>query len=953
MTTITKPHWWASFASFYNFSAGSGTTIDSNELISRLNTHLVPKPSEYAAHLASTQGNAVPTTSKIDISVLTSGDDFLRANSGSDYISGKAGDDVLYGEAGSDILHGGAGNDLLVGSNEGNPSGDRDTASYLDATSGVTVAMENAATYAVKDGLGSYDILVGIENIIGSDFADTISGHDGNNMLQGGLGDDTIKGGGGNDVIVDGAGADKLFGDAGNDVIIAGLGKDSIALGSGQDRIVIDSSIAKSIGANADTVTDFQTGSGGDKIDLSALLHAVGYEGSNAVGDGYVKISSVSGGTKISVDADGTGSGTSQTVLTLSNVSVGSFSAANNLVTQSKSIIYAPILGQSNAKGLSTAGSDSESGVTRLKKGLDTYFHPDEVVSMVREGGNTGEAIDIAVGGTTVDGNRNTGYPPERVWWYPDNNKPGEVLLRAVDILNNQIADLKARGVVTPFVIWSQGEAETRKLGQSTNPEAAMDRYKEATYDVFDYIKAHVDPSIEFYMMQTGRLSVEGAKNGGLSASGVQQTLKGLDLVHTAQEDMARERADVHLATNYSDLPLLHEADPNQFPTDDWHPEYESREIIGDRLAAFIAADHGLTHVIQNPGPYPVRALTDLHIYPGTGGGAGGSSSTITGTEGDDRLTAPASGGTLIGLGGADKLIATGGDTTIIGGHGKDSITAGSGRDTIVFGADLLSTLSADTDFVTKFKAGDGGDRIDISGMLEAAGYTGSDPVADGYFKLVADGTRTKLYFDVNGPGGTGPKYLATLDGVSVSSFSVAHNLVIKPENSSGTGGEVSNGLNITGTSSPDMIIGTLGKDIIHGGGGKDMIIGGAGADLLSGGASADAFIFEKSAWSEISTHSGSTLAYADVIDDFATGSGGDHLDISILLELAGFHGSDAVGAGYVTVQAHGSDTAILFDKDGSGSSGSLTIAVLNGVSANAFDEHANLVTHYQAALVS
>src|SRR6185503_18606647 len=147
-------------------------------------------------------------------------------------------------------------------------SSDRDTVSYLDAVSGITAILNNSgATYVSNDGQGSYDLLYGIENIIGSDYADRIEGQDNvNNNLTGGLGNDRIYGGGGNDTVIGGAGDDILYGEEGNDIIVAGTGRDTIYTGSGQDRIVITADILSNIAAHRDNVKDFQTGAGGDQL---------------------------------------------------------------------------------------------------------------------------------------------------------------------------------------------------------------------------------------------------------------------------------------------------------------------------------------------------------------------------------------------------------------------------------------------------------------------------------------------------------------------------------------------------------------------------------------------------------------------------------------------------------------------------------------------------------------
>nr|WP_307104824.1 cadherin domain-containing protein [Sphingomonas sp. SORGH_AS_0950] len=61
------------------------------------------------------------------------------------------------------------------------------------------------------------DTLSGIENLTGTDYADTLTGDAGNNVLDGGLGNDTLSGGAGDDVLIGGIGADRLDGGAGSD----------------------------------------------------------------------------------------------------------------------------------------------------------------------------------------------------------------------------------------------------------------------------------------------------------------------------------------------------------------------------------------------------------------------------------------------------------------------------------------------------------------------------------------------------------------------------------------------------------------------------------------------------------------------------------------------------------------------------------------------------------------
>ncbi len=59
-----------------------------------------------------------------------------------------------------------------------------------------------------------------IENLIGSDHADTLTGNVADNAIYGRAGDDTIRGGAGNDYLDGGSGSDHLHGGLGNDIFV-------------------------------------------------------------------------------------------------------------------------------------------------------------------------------------------------------------------------------------------------------------------------------------------------------------------------------------------------------------------------------------------------------------------------------------------------------------------------------------------------------------------------------------------------------------------------------------------------------------------------------------------------------------------------------------------------------------------------------------------------------------
>ncbi|MDB4091879.1 hypothetical protein N9563_02455, partial [bacterium] len=165
-----------------------------------------------------------PTNTLINIENLTgsshgdtlSGNKFantLNGGDGDDILNGGDGDDTLVGGAGDDELNGGLGNDTLDGGD-----GD-DTASYETHQNGVLV--ELGLTQPDPDPTINPDILISIENLIGSGFDDTLLGDSGANTLNGGEGNDILMGRAGDDRLTGGHGVDtfKFEADFGDDTI--------------------------------------------------------------------------------------------------------------------------------------------------------------------------------------------------------------------------------------------------------------------------------------------------------------------------------------------------------------------------------------------------------------------------------------------------------------------------------------------------------------------------------------------------------------------------------------------------------------------------------------------------------------------------------------------------------------------------------------------------------------
>ncbi len=516
-------------------------------------------------------------------------------------------------------------------------------------------------TFVYDDGNGSYDILYAVEGIFGSDYDDEIHGHtELRNILYGSLGNDHIFGEGGNDVLIGGTGNDIVDGGTGDDLIITGLGNDLLTGGDGQDTFKFSGSIGSSISANISTILDFETGSSGDVIDVAEILNAIGYAGSNAVADGYVRIVDAGTDTHIQIDLDGFGGGAGQTLAVLEDVDSGNFSITNNLITDAPKALLVSILGQSNAAGLRVFDGDSDSGITRMEDMLEAQTDYDLIVTPFLD--QAGYHVMPAIGGTRVDGNSD--FDADDVWWFPDQGEPGEILIRAVEILAVQIAELRESGsAVKPTFVWGQGESDAILIGEKTTTqarEAAQDRYMDATLDVFNYIRDRLGDDVEIYIMETGRYNPVAAQLDGVSQQVIDDTMDGLVYIRDAQAQLALNYSYIHLAASYQDLPMLSEVDPGK-ATDVWHYAGDEREIIGDRLGDFIALEQGFDHVLDNPGTYPLYVLSalDLKDHPGMVVNGNSNDNIVVGTDGNDTLTGGAGDDALYGGSGFDEVLYT------------------------------------------------------------------------------------------------------------------------------------------------------------------------------------------------------------------------------------------------------------------------------------------------------
>lgn len=803
---------------------------------------------------------------------------------------------------------------------------------------------------------------------VGTPGDDVLTGTDASELLLGHAGADKINGGGGNDIIDGGAGKDVLTGSEGADIF-----RFTELLDSFRNYGPAD------IGA-ADTITDFTAGV--DKIDLSTL-------GITGLGNGYghsIYLTLNDTGTKTSIksrepDADG-----NTFELALNGNHMGTLSEADFIFADPtpQTTLFIPTLGQSNSRALRMQGEDDDSGITEMIKQLELYTDFDRVESLFSDA--EGDPIDIAVGGSTVTG-RSTASEAERAksWWYSDTDEPGQALLNAVANLGSQLASLQALGPVTFAMVWGQGEDDAMTYADATDKSAAIELYKANTLKVFDYLKAQLGtPDAVFYVMLTGDYQEQGADLRGFTAEEIARVVEGTQAIRQAQMEMASERGDIKIAVDYTDLPMRYEVDPLNYYYDVWHMHDDASEIIGQRLADFIANDLGYTSdPDDNNDPDAIR------MYP---------SHNLLGDATDDVLIGSPDADTLDGGKGADYMEGyDGSDVYVVDNPGDVVIENGTGaedHDTVVssinwvLGANLENlmltgqALNGTGNSLANIIGGndannvlDGGTGVDVLLGGKGSDTYFVDDAADrvmegsnaGFDRVFSSASTYTLSYNLEelyliAPGnsnGTGNAQDNTIyassgnnminggDGADTLSYAFAEAGVTVRLTTSGaqdTGGSGLDSLrslenligsnysdNMTGDANNNVLRGGAGNDVLNGGGGDDVLDGGSGTDCLNGGAGADRYVF--TSLSDLGLGD-----LADLISGF-NGGEGDCIDFSALdanpltaaREAFEFIGNQAFSATDATGQLRFADGA-LYGSINADSAAEFTIKLL-GVS--------------------
>jgi hypothetical protein len=652
-----------------------------------------------------------------------------------------------------------------------------------------------------------------------------------------------------------------LTGGAGNDTINASQGGDTITTGAGSDVLVL-----KTAPWSPHVVKDFTVGT--DKLDFQALKNS--YGGSDPVADKYIHfLDDGAGGTKVLYDWDGAGTQQQWPSYVLHLQGVSSQGLTWNALTNPGGAPPAPDDQPTIGKNPDGTGAIT---ITVSDANISNGTSPDPA-ALVQRGAFHLEAADgvqnlyvagkgVIVGGvfqaqtlTTAKGDTLaiTGY----------DAATGAVSYEYTLKYAKEHPAPTSGSTTTPAIVDQISLALDDKDGDRANGVVTVTILddKPITRDDTDTVAAGSTTAATGNVMTDASEGDSGDGDSGRDLRGADQANPwGLSSVNTGASNTGHmSNGQWTLAGQYGSLKL---------------------DIVGGYVYtpnAGVAAGSVDTfnyYLKDNDGTPPVTGKLTITF---SGGGSGGSGQVIT---------SPGPGSTLAGGAGADTITAS---------QGGDTITGGDGADWLVINKNPWSPH-----IVKDFEVGE--DKLDLSALLQAARYSGSDPVADKYVWLVDDGAGgTNVLFDSDGagPNPQWPNYVAKLEGVSAATTTWTEL----------TGGGSGGGGDPPPPQNPvdGQVITSPGPgSTLNGGAGADTLISSRGQDVLTGAGGADHFVFNAENWAPAR------------ITDFEDGV--DKIDLRGMLDAVGYTGSDPFADGYLKLIDDGAGgTKVLFDRDAGG----------------------------------
>ncbi|HWE73563.1 MAG TPA: NF038122 family metalloprotease [Stellaceae bacterium] len=286
-----------------------------------------------------------------------------------------------------------------------------------------------------------------------------------------------------------------------------------------------------------------------------------------------------------------------------------------------------------------------------------------------------------------------------------------------------------------------------------------------------------------------------------------------------------------------------------------------------------------------------VFEITNTGFVPTSSGGGGTTGETLTAND-----TA------------GQHLTGTPNDDIFYAGHNSVVMTGDGGADTFVFQYEPWNAGSI-TDFTP------GNDKLDLSALLTAAGYSGNDPVADGYVTFASDGSGdTNVYFNPHDASQSWPSLITTLDGIAPTGLTAANTLGTAGSGGGGTGGGTTGETLTANDTAGQQLTGTPNDDTFY---------AGHNSVVMTGDGGADQFVFQYAPWN------------AGSITDFNTAA--DVLNLKGIFAAIGYTGGNPVADGYLAFNSDGQgDTQVIVNPQGPATQIPITVTTLDHVDPSA-----------------
>lgn len=782
-------------------------------------------------------------------------DDRLQGTDSGNMFSDGAGDDEVHGGAGNDVFAYGGGFDTWFG------GADNDTASFANLASGVSVDLGATGTNAntlTTGGTAPTGLvaLSGIENVVGSQLADALTGDDTDNILDGLGGDDLIRGEDGDDILSGGDGDDTLIGGAGADQFAGGDGIDTASYASAAARVELDLSTGQgtqgdaagdSFGGVENVIgTDFDDVIAGDSEanrleggDGNDILFGLAGDDTLVDGDGDDQIFG-GDGNDLLIHTGGTArfdAGLGNDLLDLSGV------GSAVVVT----LVEAPLASEGGAVRAIASTTDTTSWMLQPGDSLRTIVtmtSTEVVVGTDHDDHLTGNSFANALDGGDGDDVLDGGGGVDR-------------LTGGAGFDDFTIGTADGIVTITDFDV-TQDTLDLRAFTQSDIDAAfANVGYVSETFGFDDPVAlefARINP--DYAAIDLSDIAVPVTITSAVLSLSDTQIIRLIGMSQSMFAQLQLTGAN-NAPQVTDDSYTLDEGDTLTVPAGGVLAN--DSDVNGDTLTASLETgpDNG-TLMLNQDGSFTYTPDTgfsgaDSFTYTANDGTEDSTVATVTLTivPTPPILTAPPAGGTVNGTnlaedirgqGGPDQLNGKGGDDVITGGNGDDVIDGGGGADTLFgqggndhllggFANDLLFGGSGDD----ILEGGDSPDQLFGNGGADQMdGGNGSDS----YFVDTHD--------TVNDTGASGYDKAQINDAAGValdlSDWSGLERVNGFTGNDTIDASARSAGMLLFGDHGDDMLLAGAGNDAIIGGGGNDILSGGDGADLMLGNAGNDTF---------------------------------------------------------------------------------------------------------------